>query len=49
MLTFAFTVLAANKEARQRGAHATIGRVSVQPNATNGIASRVSAWLDARA
>jgi N-carbamoyl-L-amino-acid hydrolase len=49
MITFAFTVLAANKEARQRGAHATIGRVSVQPNATNGIASRVSAWLDARA
>ncbi len=49
MLTFAFTVLAANKEARQRGAHATIGRVAVQPNATNGIAGRVSAWLDARA
>lgn len=49
MLTFAFTVLAANKEARRRGAHATIGRVAVQPNATNGIAARVSAWLDARA
>jgi N-carbamoyl-L-amino-acid hydrolase len=49
MLTFAFTVLAANKEARLRGAHATIGRVSVEPNATNAIAARVSAWLDARA
>ena len=49
MLTFAFTVLAANKEARQRGAHATIGRVSAQPNATNAIAGRVTAWLDARA
>ncbi len=49
MLTFAFTVLAANKEARLRGAHATIGRVSVEPNATNAIAARVTAWLDARA
>ncbi|NUR28719.1 MAG: allantoate amidohydrolase, partial [Catenulispora sp.] len=49
MLTFAYTVLAANKEARLRGAHATIGRVSVEPNATNAIPARVSAWLDARA
>ncbi len=49
MLTFAFTVLAANKEARLRHAHATIGRVSVEPNATNAIAARVTAWLDARA
>jgi N-carbamoyl-L-amino-acid hydrolase len=49
MLTFAFTVLAANKEARLRGAHATIGRVSVTPNATNAIPSGVTAWLDARA
>lgn len=49
MLTFAFTVLAANKEARLRGAHATIGRVSVAPNATNAIPASVSAWLDARA
>jgi beta-ureidopropionase / N-carbamoyl-L-amino-acid hydrolase len=49
MLTFAYTVLAANKEARLRGGHATIGRVSVEPNATNAIPARVSAWLDARA
>src|ERR1044072_391675 len=49
MLTFAFTVLAANKEARLRGAHATIGRVNVTPNATNAIPSSVTAWLDARA
>jgi N-carbamoyl-L-amino-acid hydrolase len=49
MLTFAFAVLAANKEARLQGAHATIGRVSVEPNATNAIASRVDGWLDARA
>ena len=49
MLTFAYTVLAANKEARLAGAHATIGRVAVEPNATNAIAARVTAWLDARA
>ncbi|WBB72514.1 allantoate amidohydrolase [Micromonospora sp. WMMD1128] len=49
MLTFAFTVLAANKEARLRDAHATVGRVSVEPNATNAIPSRVTGWLDARA
>jgi N-carbamoyl-L-amino-acid hydrolase len=49
MLTFAFAVLAANKEARLRGAHATVGRVRVEPNATNAIPARVSGWLDARA
>jgi len=49
MLTFAYAVLAANKEARLQGAHATIGRVSVEPNATNAIASSVNGWLDARA
>jgi N-carbamoyl-L-amino-acid hydrolase len=49
MLTYAYTVLAANKEARLAGAHATIGRVSVEPNATNAIPSSVTGWLDARA
>jgi N-carbamoyl-L-amino-acid hydrolase len=49
MLTFAFAVLAANKEARLHGAHATVARVAVTPNATNAIPSQVSAWLDARA
>ncbi|TDB80462.1 allantoate amidohydrolase [Micromonospora sp. KC721] len=49
MLTYAFTVLAANKEARLRDAHATIGRVAVAPNATNAIPSTVTGWLDARA
>ena len=49
MLTFAFAVLAANKAARLQGAHATVGRVAVTPNATNAIPSHVSAWLDARA
>jgi len=49
LLTLAHTVLAANDEARRRGAHATVGRVSAQPNATNAIAAHASAWLDARA
>ncbi|GAB1645284.1 allantoate amidohydrolase [Krasilnikovia sp. MM14-A1259] len=49
MLTFAYTVLAANKEARLSGAHATVGRVEAEPNATNAIPSRVRGWLDARA
>ena len=49
MLTFAFAVLAANKEARLRDAYATVGRAEVSPNATNAIASTVTAWLDARA
>jgi N-carbamoyl-L-amino-acid hydrolase len=49
MLTVAYTVLAANKEARLRGARATVGRVVVEPNATNAVAASVSAWLDARA
>ena len=49
MLTFAYTVLAADKEARLSGAHATVARVAVEPNATNAIPSLVRGWLDARA
>ncbi|UWZ40721.1 allantoate amidohydrolase [Dactylosporangium roseum] len=49
MLTLAHTVLAAEEAARLHGAHATVGRVDVAPNATNAIAARASAWLDARA
>jgi N-carbamoyl-L-amino-acid hydrolase len=49
MLTAAYTVLAVNKEARLRRAHATVGRLEVAPNATNAVPSAVSAWLDARA
>ncbi|HEY8471179.1 MAG TPA: allantoate amidohydrolase [Natronosporangium sp.] len=49
MLTAAYTVLAANKEARLRGGHATIGRLQPEPNATNAVPASVSAWLDARA
>ncbi|GIJ57965.1 allantoate amidohydrolase [Virgisporangium aurantiacum] len=49
MLTFAYLVLAANKEARLADALATVGRVAVKPGATNAIAASVTAWLDARA
>jgi N-carbamoyl-L-amino-acid hydrolase len=49
MLAFARTVLAAREQAARAGALATIGRVAVEPNGTNAIASRVRAWLDARA
>jgi N-carbamoyl-L-amino-acid hydrolase len=49
MLTFAYAVLAANKAARLRDARATVGRVTVSPNATNAIPASVTAWLDARA
>jgi N-carbamoyl-L-amino-acid hydrolase len=49
MLAFACTVLAANEEARLAGAHATMARVAVEPNATNAIPSLVRGWLDARA
>ena len=49
MLTWAMTVLAANKRARLTGQRATIGRVAVEPGSTNAIPSRVTGWLDARA
>ncbi|GEP39706.1 Zn-dependent hydrolase [Nocardioides psychrotolerans] len=48
MLTFAMTALAANKQARLSGSRATFGRVEVEPNGTNAVPSRVTAWLDAR-
>ncbi|HEX6870819.1 MAG TPA: allantoate amidohydrolase [Micromonosporaceae bacterium] len=48
MLTAAFAVLAANKQARLASAHATVGRIEARPNATNAIAAEVTAWLDAR-
>lgn len=49
MLTWAMTVLAANKRARVTGQRATFGRVAVEPNSTNAVPSRVTGWLDARA
>jgi beta-ureidopropionase / N-carbamoyl-L-amino-acid hydrolase len=49
MLTYAYTVLAARKKAAAHGALATFGRILVEPNGTNAIPSKVSAWLDGRA
>ena len=49
MLTYAHTVLSARKKAKLGGTLATFGKVSVEPNGTNAIPSRVSAWLDSRA
>lgn len=48
MLSYAMTVLAANKQARLAGQRATFGRVEVAPNGTNAVPSRVTGWLDAR-
>lgn len=48
MLTYAMTALAAAEQARLAGQRATFGRLEVTPNGTNVIASRVTAWLDAR-
>ena len=49
MLPFAATVLEARRAADRYAGRATFARVAVQPNATNAIAARVDAWLDARA
>ncbi|KNB54362.1 allantoate amidohydrolase [Streptomyces caatingaensis] len=49
MLTYANTVLAARKKARLAGALATFGKVGVEPNGVNAVASLVRAWLDSRA
>jgi N-carbamoyl-L-amino-acid hydrolase len=49
MLTYATTVLSARKKARLAGALATFGKVAVEPNGTNAIASLVRGWLDSRA
>ncbi|MEU9127301.1 allantoate amidohydrolase [Kitasatospora sp. NPDC048540] len=49
MLTFAETVLAARTRAQLAGALATFGKVAVEPNGTNAIASLIRGWLDSRA
>ncbi|WP_344440291.1 allantoate amidohydrolase [Kitasatospora nipponensis] len=49
MLTFATTVLSARKKAALAGALATFGKVAIEPNGTNAIASLVRGWLDSRA
>jgi N-carbamoyl-L-amino-acid hydrolase len=49
MLAIAQVILTANDEAKAVGARITVGRIEIEPNATNAIASRASAWLDLRA
>ena len=49
MLTYAMTVLAANRQARVADARATFGRVRATPGATNAVPAAVTGWLDARA
>jgi N-carbamoyl-L-amino-acid hydrolase len=49
MTAYAATVLAAQRLADDGDARATFGRLEVEPNGTNAIPSRVTAWLDARA
>ena len=48
MLDYAQVVLGARASAKRHGALATCGKVQVEPNGVNAIASRVTAWLDAR-
>jgi N-carbamoyl-L-amino-acid hydrolase len=48
MLPFAEVVGAARRIAADASGVSTFGRVRVDPNGTNAIASRVDAWLDAR-
>jgi beta-ureidopropionase / N-carbamoyl-L-amino-acid hydrolase len=49
MLDYARLVLAARDAAERHGAVATCGKVRVEPNGVNAIASQVTAWVDARA
>jgi N-carbamoyl-L-amino-acid hydrolase len=49
MLCVGEAVLEARRQAERHGGLATVGKVVVEPNAVNGVPSRVSAWLDARA
>ena len=49
MLPYAATVLAAREIASELGGVATFGKVRVEPNGTNAIATAVHGWLDARA
>lgn len=49
MVAYAQVVLAARAAAERHGAVATCGKVRVEPNGVNAIASHVTGWLDARA
>ncbi len=48
MLDLARVIVAARAAAERHGGVATIGKVAVEPNGVNAIASHVRAWLDAR-
>jgi N-carbamoyl-L-amino-acid hydrolase len=48
VLALARVVLEARRAAEQHGCLATVGRLEVRPGSVNGIASRATAWLDAR-
>jgi beta-ureidopropionase / N-carbamoyl-L-amino-acid hydrolase len=48
MLALAAVISMARQAAQQRECVATVGKVAVEPNGVNAIASRVLAWLDAR-
>lgn len=49
MTRLAGIITAVTESAIQSGGRATIGKVTVNPNGVNAIASRVTAWLDVRA
>jgi N-carbamoyl-L-amino-acid hydrolase len=49
MIPYAATVLAARTAAVERGARATIGKVTAEPGAATAVCSAVRAWLDVRA
>ena len=48
MIRLAELVLAARSAAKSRGCLSTVGKVLVEPNGVNAIASHATAWLDAR-
>jgi N-carbamoyl-L-amino-acid hydrolase len=48
MLTLAAVIETAQRSAIAHDAVATIGKLKIEPNGVNAIASRVTAWLDAR-
>ena len=49
VVSYAEVVLSARAAAERHGGVATCGKVRVEPNGVNAIASHVTAWLDARA
>lgn len=49
MIPLASAVLAGRRAAKTLQARATIGRMRIDPNSTNSVPARVTAWLDARA